>query len=60
QIKQKAIRQDGIFALVQKKVGCDAGCILSVLRSHISQIQQRIRLPQIAHFHTSSLPEIYP
>ncbi|MGS2184811.1 hypothetical protein HCN62_05845 [Escherichia coli] len=25
QIKQKAIRQDGLFALEQKKAGCDAG-----------------------------------
>ncbi|ESD09368.1 hypothetical protein OO96_10520, partial [Escherichia coli] len=49
QIKQKAIRQDGLFALVQKKM---PDAMLRVLYSHICQIQQRIRFPQLAYFHT--------
>ncbi|WP_235613316.1 hypothetical protein, partial [Escherichia sp. MOD1-EC6475] len=49
QIKQKAIRQDGLFALAQKKM---PDATLRVLYSHICQIQQRIRFPQLAYFHT--------
>ncbi|WP_206748748.1 hypothetical protein, partial [Escherichia coli] len=49
QIKRKAIRQDGLFALAQKKM---PDATLRVLYSHICQIQQRIRFPQLAHFHT--------
>ncbi|EOP4386666.1 hypothetical protein ACGGQL_004043, partial [Escherichia coli] len=51
-----SVERLGLFALAQKKM---PDATLRVLYSHISQIQQRIRLPQIAHFHTSSLPEIY-
>ncbi|EOX3703761.1 hypothetical protein P3446_25770, partial [Escherichia coli] len=40
----KAIRQDGLFALVKKM----PDATLRVLYSHICQIQQRIRLPQLA------------
>ncbi|EPE5467887.1 hypothetical protein OHF21_02630, partial [Escherichia coli] len=49
QIKRKAISHDGLFALAQKKM---PDATLRVLYSHICQIQQRIRLPQLAHFHT--------
>ncbi|WP_063123690.1 hypothetical protein, partial [Escherichia coli] len=49
QIKQKAIRQDGLFALAQKKM---PDATLRVLYSHICQIQQRMRFPQLAYFHT--------
>ncbi|EOT9347002.1 TPA: hypothetical protein ACP629_003591, partial [Escherichia coli] len=47
--KRKAIRQDGLFALAQKKM---PDATLRVLYSHICQIQQRIRFPQLAYFHT--------
>ncbi|HHL9536625.1 hypothetical protein, partial [Escherichia coli] len=49
QIKRKAIRQDGLFALAQKKM---PDATLRVLYSHICQIQQRMRFPQLAYFHT--------
>ncbi|MGS0551019.1 hypothetical protein ACU4VF_02630, partial [Escherichia coli] len=48
QIKRKAIRQDGLFALVKKM----PDATLRVLYSHICQIQQRMRFPQLAYFHT--------
>ncbi|HGX8823037.1 TPA: hypothetical protein ACJIN1_001911, partial [Escherichia coli] len=46
--KRKAILTDGLFALVKKM----PDATLRVLYSHIRQIQQRIRLPQLAHLHT--------
>ncbi|MCK3294998.1 hypothetical protein MZH42_07650, partial [Escherichia coli] len=49
QIMRKAIRQDGLFALAQKKM---PDATLRVLYSHICQIQQRMRFPQLAYFHT--------
>ncbi|HGY7741549.1 TPA: hypothetical protein ACNTSC_001696, partial [Escherichia coli] len=49
QIKRKAIRQDGLFALAQKKM---PDATLRVLYSHICQIQQRMWFPQLAYFHT--------
>ncbi|MCN4420635.1 hypothetical protein MLJ27_00005, partial [Escherichia coli] len=49
QIMRKVILTDGLFALAQKKM---PDATLRVLYSHICQIQQRIRLPQLAHFHT--------
>ncbi|HFO2259401.1 TPA: hypothetical protein ACHHKH_002098, partial [Escherichia coli] len=42
---RKAILTDGLFALAQKKM---PDATLRVLYSHICQIQQRIRLPQLA------------
>ncbi|ENU3248153.1 TPA: hypothetical protein ACHYYP_003868, partial [Escherichia coli] len=48
--KRKAILTDGLFALVKKM----PDATLRVLYSHICQIQQRIRLPQLAHLHTCS------
>ncbi|EOB2416188.1 hypothetical protein, partial [Escherichia coli] len=47
---RKAILTDGLFALVKKM----PDATLRVLYSHICQIQQRIRLPQLAHLHTCS------
>ncbi|EKV86096.1 disulfide interchange DsbA domain protein, partial [Escherichia coli 90.0091] len=61
QIKRKAILTDGLFALVQKNAGCDAGAFYPAyagtiggsLFPHIRQIQQRIRFPQIVHLRAS-------
>ncbi|EOU5353789.1 hypothetical protein, partial [Escherichia coli] len=46
--KRKAISHDGLFALAQKKM---PDATLRVLYSHICQIQQRMRFPQLAYFH---------
>ncbi|EOK1474746.1 hypothetical protein ACSOO1_001881, partial [Escherichia coli] len=40
----KAISHDGLFALAQKKM---PDATLRVLYSHICQIQQRMRFPQL-------------
>ncbi|EPY9600835.1 hypothetical protein ACXH2K_002779, partial [Escherichia coli] len=52
-------RQDGLFALVKKMPGATLARLLQLgqarqgcLFLHIRQIQQRIRFPQLAHFHT--------